>query len=151
MIQYYFRGPVIPVLIKPHGNSRSNKPFFRTTETAKEECCWLSSKHMPSEAVMIMTSDQGEFHLQGAGSVVRDQQQVKNFRRSKHSENDNALHAIMLQCKLAQGKENAFVRDVKAAPEPMAVCFTDWQLRDLQRFVPILTNLQLFLLILHSI
>ena len=40
----------------------------------------------------------------------------------------------MLECKLAQGKKGAFVRDVKAAPEPMAVCFMDWQLQDLQRF-----------------
>ena len=74
---------------------------------------------------MIMTSERGgEVHLQGAGSVARDQQQIKNFRRSSHSRDDNALHAVMLECKLAQGKGNAFVRDVKAAPEPMAVCFT---------------------------
>jgi hypothetical protein len=84
---------------------------------------------------MIMTSERGgEVRLQGAGSVARDQQQIKNFCRSSHSRNDNALHAVMLECKLAQGKEDAFVRDVKAAPEPMAVCFTDWQLQDLELF-----------------
>ena len=84
---------------------------------------------------MIMTDCcGGEGNLQGAGSVARDQQQIKNFRRLAHSKGDNALHAVMLECKLAQGKKNTFVRDVKAAPEPMAVCFTDWQLQDLQRF-----------------
>ena len=118
MVQYYFQGPVIPVLVKPHGNSLRNKPFFQTAETAKEECRRLATKHTPSEVVMIMTSERGgEVHLQGAGSVARDQQQVKNFRRSSHSRSDNA-----------------FVRNVKAAPEPMAVCFTDWQLQDLERF-----------------
>lgn len=29
---------------------------------------------------------------------------------------------------------HAVVRDVKAAPEPMAVCYADWQLNDLERF-----------------
>ncbi len=136
MVHYYFIGPVIPVLVKPHGNSRHNKPFFRTTETAKEECRELAAKHTPSEAVMIMTSERGgEVHLQGAGSVARDQQQIKNFRRSgTSSKGDNALHAVMMACKLAQGKDDAFIRDVKAAPEPMAVCYADWQLGDLERF-----------------
>ena len=45
----------------------------------------------------------GEVHLQGAGAVARDQQQIKNFRRSSHSKGDNALRAVMLECKLAQG------------------------------------------------
>lgn len=40
----------------------------------------------------------------------------------------------MLECKLAQGKADAFVRDVKAAPEPMAVCYCDWQIQDMKRF-----------------
>ena len=41
----------------------------------------------------------------------------------------------MLQCKLSEGKSDAFVRDVKAAPEPQCILFTDWQLTDLVRFV----------------
>ncbi len=135
MVQYYFQGPIIPVLVKPHGNSICNKPFFRTTETAKEECRQLATKHSPSEVVSIMTGERGgEVHLQGAGSVARDQMQIKNFRRTSTSRSDNALHAVMLECKLAQGKTDAFVRDVKAAPEPMSVCYADWQLRDLERF-----------------
>ena len=135
MVQYYFQGPVIPLLVKPHGNAISNVPFFRTAESTKKECRQLASKHTPSEAVMIMTDCcGGEVNLQGAGSVAPDQQQIKNFRRSTHSKGNNALHAVMLECKLAQGKKNAFVRDVKAAPEPMAVCFMDWQLQELQRF-----------------
>ena len=40
----------------------------------------------------------------------------------------------MLECKLAQGKSEAFVCDVKSAPEPMAVVFYDWQLNNLERF-----------------
>lgn len=36
--------------------------------------------------------------------------------------------------KLSEGKSDAFVRDVKAAPEPQCILFTDWQLADLVRF-----------------
>ena len=42
---------------------------------------------------------------------------------------ENVLYSVMLACKLGQGKS-----DVKAAPEPMAVLFYDWQLKDLERF-----------------
>ena len=109
--------------------------FFRTTATAKKECQELAKENTPSEAVRIMTAQQGgEVHVQGAGSVAHDEMQIKNFRRQSVDKGNDALHAIMLECKLAQGKAEAFVRDVKAAPEPMAVCYADWQLGDLERF-----------------
>lgn len=58
-----------------------------------------------------------------------------NFRRSELKEDTNVLYSVMLQCKVSEGKEDAFVRDVKATPEPQCVLFTDWQLNDLSRFV----------------
>ena len=70
----------------------------------------------------------------GSSTVARDQMQVKNFRQTSTTKDTNALHAVMLERKLAQGKGDAFVRDVKAAPEPMAVCYSDWQILDLKRF-----------------
>ena len=45
----------------------------------------------------------------------------------------NVLYSIMAECKLAQGKKDAFIRDVKAAPEPQSVLFYDWQLEDMVR------------------
>ena len=90
-IQYYSKGPVIPVFVKPQGNSKSNKLFFRTSETAQKEGRWLAEKHTPSKAVAIMTSQLGgEVNIKGAGSVVRDQMQVKNFRRKSTAKEDNA-------------------------------------------------------------
>ena len=41
----------------------------------------------------------------------------------------------MLECKLAQGTQEAFVRDVKAAPDPQCVLFFDWQIADMERFL----------------
>ena len=41
----------------------------------------------------------------------------------------------MLQCKSSEGYTDAFVRDVKAAPDPQCVLFYDWQIQDLVRFL----------------
>ena len=41
----------------------------------------------------------------------------------------------MLQCKLTDGTSDAFVRDVKAAPDPQCIMAFDWQLNDLVRFL----------------
>lgn len=57
---------------------------------------------------------------------------MKNHHRKEGKKDTNILYSVMLQCKLSEGKANAFVRDVKAAPEPQ---FYDWQIKDLSRFL----------------
>ena len=44
-------------------------------------------------------------------------------------------NCALLQCKVCQGKDDALVRDVKIAPEPQCVMFSDWQISDLDCFV----------------
>ena len=84
---------------------------------------------------LTTTEEGGEIFARGASCLPRDRMQIKNFKRCQNSTaEENVLYSVMLECKLAQGKSNAFVRDVKAAPEPMAVVFFDWQLNDLERF-----------------
>ena len=64
----------------------------------------------------------------------RNIDEMKNMRRSGVKKDNNVLYSVMLQCKMSEGKCDAFVRDVKAAPEPQCVLFTDYQLSDLARF-----------------
>lgn len=47
----------------------------------------------------------------------------------------NVLYSVMLQCKVCEGEDDAFVRDVKASPGPHCVLFADWQVSDLDCFV----------------
>ena len=68
---------------------------------------------------------------------------MKNSRRSEHKRDTNGLYSVMLQCKVSEGKEDAFVGNVMAAPEPQCLLFTEWQLNDLSRFV---TNQNQFLI-----
>ena len=56
IVQYYFRGPVIPAMVKPHVNSSRSKPFFRTSETAKDEVWQLATTHTPLQVINAMTA-----------------------------------------------------------------------------------------------
>ena len=71
MVQYFFIGPV-EVKFKPHGNAKSNKPFFRTAESTKRHLRELTSKHMPSEVVDLATAEEGgEIYARGASCLPR--------------------------------------------------------------------------------
>ena len=136
MIQYYFDGPEVEIKIKPHGNSKSASPFFRTSESAKKLHKELAATSMPKEAVYQATLMQGgEIEAKGMANLPRNRQQIANYRRVEKKRDDNVLYSVMLECKLAQGTQEAFVRDVKAAPDPQCVLFFDWQIADMERFV----------------
>ena len=135
MVQYWFYGPPVKLMIKPHGNSRTNKPFFVTAESAKKRHCEIASANKPSSAIRIATEEcGGELQARGMSHLPRNLQQMKNYRRSGQCKDTNVLYSVMLQCKLVQGTADAFVRDIKAAPDPQCVLFFDWQLKDLVRF-----------------
>lgn len=79
MVQYFFIGPVVEVKFKPHGNAKSNKPFFRTAESTKRHLRELTCKHMPSEVVDLATAEEGgEVYACGASCLPRDRMQIKN-------------------------------------------------------------------------
>ena len=136
LLQYMFDGPEVKIKIKPHGNAKSSTPFFKTSAQTKERIQCLAVKSTPKNVVQILTNEEGgEIQARGAAFLPRDRQQVSNFRRSlTKSQDSDVLYSIMLECKLAQGKEQVFVQDVKAAPEPQSVLFFDWQVADLIRF-----------------
>lgn len=136
MLQYYFDGPEIKITIKPHGNSKSSVPFFCTSESARNFHKELSSKNKPKEALFLATEKEGgEVGARGTCSLPRNRQQIANLRREHQKKDDNVLYSVMLSCKLAQGTQEAFVRDVKAAPDPESILFYDWQIEDMERFL----------------
>ena len=107
MIQYYFNGPGVEIKIKPHGNSKSSSPFFRTSESAKKLHKELAATSMPKEAVYQATLMQdGEIEAKG---MSRNDQQIANYRRTEKKRDDNVLYSIMLEYKLGQGTQEAFV------------------------------------------
>ena len=119
--------------IKPHGNSRNARPYFRTSESHLKE---VSAVQKPKEAInTLMMKQGGEVNVRGAGCVPRDGRQVSYYREKKQNKDTNPLYSVMLECKLAQGKDEVFVQDVKAAPQPMCVLSFNWQFDDMERFL----------------
>ena len=125
LVQYWFDGPQIEVKPKPHGNSKSSRPYFRTAETAKAHHKEIAESNTPKVVMQIATDEQGggELEAKGLNKLPRNLQQLKNYRRSEQKKDGNVLYSVMLQCKVCEGKEDTFVRDVKAAPDPQcSIC-----------------------------
>lgn len=142
LVQYMFDGPEIDVTAKPHGNSKGNTPYFRTSNSARQKLQSLAATKTPKAAIQAMTSEAGgELNIDTPSNAPRDRQQISNLRRSTAKRDKNVLYSVMLECKAVQPREDLFVRDVKAAPSPQCVLFFDWQLQDMCRF---LTNNKMF-------
>ena len=136
LVQYLFDGPEVEVKIKPHGNSSHARPYFRTSESTKQRLQEISATQKPKEAINVLMMEKGgEVHARGAGCVPRDSRQISYLREKKHTKDPNPLYSVMLECKLAQGKTEMFVQDVKAAPQPMCVLSFNRQLDDMERFL----------------
>jgi len=136
MIQYWFDGPPIEIKVKPHGNSQSGTPFFCTAESVKRRHKEIARASKPTEAFYKATQESGgEIEAAGMQKLPRNLQQMKNYRRTGHVKDQNILYSVMLQCKLTEGTADAFVRDVKAAPDPQCVLAFNWQIYDLARFL----------------
>ena len=136
MLQYWFDGPPVDVQIKPRGNSKGRTPFFRTAQSARKRHREIAAVSMPTEAIQLATKESGgELEATRLQKLPRNLDQIKNYRRTGHTKDSNVLYSVMLQCKSSEGSADAFVRNVKAAPDPQCVLFFDWQLQDLARFL----------------
>jgi len=110
MVQYWFDGPPVTVKPKPHGNSYSNSPYFRIADSAKEKHKEIAATSKPTEALYKATQQfGGELEATGMQKLPRNIQQMKNYRRSGSSKDQNILYSVMLQCKLTDGTSDAFV------------------------------------------
>ena len=77
----------------------------------------------------------GEVEAREAAFLPWNPQQVSNIHRGigKPRESD-VLYGLMLECELAQRKDEIFMQDVKAAPEPQSVLFFVWQSNGIVQF-----------------
>ena len=141
LVQYSFDDEEHLVIPRPHGNSKKGDSFVRTMPSTLHKLRKVAVNLTPKFAVCEMSND--VMSATNAGSVIRNRQQVKDLRRRKDEgelvpcgKKKDPLFSIMLMCKESQGTKNddAFVRIVSCAPEPMAVLASNWTLNDLDRF-----------------
>ena len=136
MVQYILDGPEVDIKAKPHGNSKGNQPFFRTSASTKKRIEQLAVSSTPKAVVSEIGREAGgELEVRSIASVPRNSRQVSYARYKGGTNNCDPLYSVMLECKLAQGTSDVFVQDVKGAPFPMSVLCFDWQLNDMERFL----------------
>ena len=76
------------------------------------------------------TQDSGEeLESTGLQKLPKNIQQIKNYCRTGHVKDQNILYSVMLQCKLTESISDAYVYDVKAAPDPHCATMFDFQLK----------------------
>ena len=126
----------------PHGNSKSELPFFgtlpSTSQAIKEKCPSLGPKAVVAS---VGKSVGGILDAHYPGQLPRNELQVSNYKRREPVKSSmtpgctkgNDLYAVMLQAHL-EDKDKKFIRDVKVFPEPAIVVATDQQLYDIERF-----------------
>lgn len=120
MTAYKFDGvPEHTVVTRPHGNSKSNKPYRRTMSSTKTRLAAKLKTEKPKDANdSVFQSKGGLLGAKGAGELPRGRTQAYN---------------LMEQCKNAEHSYR-FVQEVTCAPEAMAVLCTNQQLLDIERF-----------------
>ena len=116
LIQYMFHGPEVEIKIKPHGRSKSNQPFFRTSTSTRKRISELARSSTLKAVISDLTKEKGgEIEVRSFASVPRDRRQVSYARQKSGTSKCDPLYSIMLECKLAQGYSDMYVQDVKAA------------------------------------
>lgn len=140
LVQYFFDKET-PHKIHPrsHGNSKSNKPYARCTKSLHNKLKDTAGKTTPKQTLSNCLKDcGGVLEARSLGSIPKSHSQVRYHQaknKEKPSESDS-LFTVMLQCKSTDpNSDDAFVRSVVAAPEPMAVLATNQQLKDMVRFL----------------
>ncbi len=148
-VQYYFDRNEHEIIIKPHGKSLKNKKPFTTTQPStiqllkdgiKEKC--------PKKVIHDVESIKGGvIEASTSCELPRNRRQVYNIKhcesmkkekecvpRGLSSSNTGSLACVMQLCKDTIKTEDAFIRAVDMATEPMCVLATNQQLIDLERF-----------------
>ena len=114
--QNHIIGDEHEVLVRPHGNSKRSESYIRHASTLKE-LTEVASEKTPKPAVHSISSHRGDVvGASSAGSLPRNERQVKNITRKIKSSGGSLdpLHSVMMMCKDTM---KDFVRAVKGAPD----------------------------------
>ena len=139
LVQYYFDGTPHELHPRSHGNSKSDRPYARSMKSIHNKLRQTAGKMTPKQALTKCLQESGGVSQAcSLGNIPKSRSQVRYHQaksKDKSSGNDS-LFSVMIQCKSTDpNADDAFVRSVVAAPEPMAVLATNRQLSDMVRFL----------------
>ena len=135
IVQYHFTGNEHEILVRPHGNSKRSEPYVRTMPSTLNKLTEVASEKTPKPALHAVSSQSGGvISALSAGSLPRNERQVKNIRGKLKNVTGNStdpLHSVMMMCKDTM---KDFVRTVTGAPDYMVFVASDRTLDNLVRF-----------------
>ena len=142
LVQYVFdKKNQHKIHLRSHGNSKSDKRYAHCMKSLHNKLRDSAGKATPKQALSNCLKDCGGVReARSLGSIPKSRSQIqyhqgKSKEKNSESESDS-LFTVMLQCKSTDpNSDDAFVRSVVAAPEPMAVLATNRQLHDMARFL----------------
>lgn len=137
LVQYVFDGTEKEVKVKPHGNSKTTKPFYHTSEGTKHRLHELAATYSPKDVFHKSLEESGGIlNLKAAGGHARDVKQIKNIKQKNQEKQgaDDFVELIQMLKEEARDPENAFIRKVDNSSDPCVVLATNQQLLDVERF-----------------
>ena len=142
-VQYAFDKNEHPIHVKPHGNSKGKTPF-RRTKPSTLQLVKKGAQSKPARHVLADIENQmgGVSGAKAGCDLPRNRQQIYNAKKFPVSNKGgnvplpgrDTLAEVMRLCKETVTTDQAFIRCVEAAPEPLCVLATNQQIKDLERF-----------------
>lgn len=90
------------MLVRPNGNFKRSEGYIQTMPSTLKELTEVASEKTPKTAVHAISSQcVGVIGASSAGSLPRNERQVKNIRRKIKSSSGSLdpLHSVMIMCK----------------------------------------------------
>lgn len=121
------------VNLKPHGNSHTSDPYFRTSTSTLESIKLFSKYLQPKEVIQKISKQKGgELSAKSIGELPRNRQQVYNT--NKQLKPQDPIHNLILEMQNLENTDSHFIRELKLSPEPSVIMASDFQLAELEAF-----------------
>ena len=136
--QYHFEGGEKGISFScTHGNSKRDEPFKATTYSVRKEIKCLASKEKKGkEIIQCLTQSAGGFsEARTVAELPNSLNQIYNLsRKNNMKDRQNELLELIDMCNIQYGLPNAFLREVRTAPELSTFLANDRQLQDIEKY-----------------
>ena len=119
--------------LKPHGNSHTSDPYFRTSASTLKSTKSSLKSSLPKEIIQKISREKGgELVAKSIGQLPRNRQQVYNANKQLKSQ--DLIHNLILELQNLEKSNSHFIRELKLSPEPSVIMASDYQLAELEAF-----------------
>ena len=137
LLQYYFERDEKDISFSyTHGNSKRDEPFKATTYSVRKEIKSLASKGKKGkEIIQCLTQSAGGFsEARAVVELPNSLNQIYDLsRKNKIKDTQNELFELIDMCNIQYSLPDAFLREVRTAPELSTFLANNRQLQDIEK------------------